>query len=900
MRQDILLYTKAGCSYCDKAKTLLESVDISYTEVVLDPAHKSYEKKVTSLTAKTKCRTFPQIFVDHEFLGGFEELKKMIYKPSFLTKQVIKRDGRKQNASLDKVVRRIDFLANYPTLLKGINAIDLAQLIIPKIHDGIHVQDIDELIMKDASERGAYEPDYLALAARLAVNNLHRKTLTSFKDKMELLYRNVDECGEPFRLLDKRFFEFICRNQKEIEQAIDYRRDYLFEYFGLKTLEKGYLQKAGNKTVERPQDMMMRISIFLHYKCKRTKTAAEKLRAIFECYDLMSQKYFTHASPTLFNAGLIRPGCMSCFLMDTDDNTEGIAHSLRSFMLISKACGGAGLSISKWRSAGSVIRGSNGRTQGVVPFMQLLQSAGLAFNQSSKREGRIAIYIDMHHPDIVSFLRTKLNTGNNKDYCKDLTIALWVPDLFMKRLEAGGIWSLFNPLYCPELLECYGEEYETLYCQLEQKGKYTAQIPARELWEEICRVEGDSGVPYILFKDQINRVSNQKNVGIIRTSNLCAEIVEVCEYKDNEPTKAEFACCTLASIALPEMVVIENGKTRFDYDKLEHVVKIVVRNLNNLLDETYYPVKETERSNRRHRPIGVGVQGLANVFCKFKCAYESKEAEILNAEIFEHLYYYALKASNELARENYETEKKTIEDKGETIVNKKKYTAADELPTTIGAYSTFEGSPLSQGILTFDHYGTPEIPFSISDEKWEALRADVVKYGTTNSLLIALMPTASTSNILGNNEGFEPFTKNIFVRVTLAGEYMVVNKCLIDELKESGLWTPEIIKKIHEGRGSVAAVTEIPHDIRERFKTVWEMSQKSIIDLAAGRQRFVCQSQSMNLHFTQLSLSKFTTAMFRGWKKGLKTGLYYMRTESAAKADMNVIVGESAPECCSA
>lgn len=906
MFNNTIIYTKPGCSYCEKSKVILDGINVEYKEIVLNPISKSYDKKVASLISRTGHKTFPQIFIDEDFIGGFDELKKRVHKPSFLTFKVVKRNTLEEDFSYGEIVERVDFFANYPTVLKGINTVNLVQTIIGTIYDGIKTHEIDEMLILAAANKGSDEPDYLTLAARLSTDNLHKRTLTSFKDKMELLYRNTDEKGKPFQLIDKKFFEFICKNQKEIEQMIDYKRDYLFDYFGLKTLEKGYLQKAKGKIVERPQDAIIRVSIFLHFRSKRTRK--EILALIAECYEMQSNKLFTHASPTIFNAGLTRAGCISCFLIDTDDSTEAIAHVTRSCMLISKACGGIAFSASKWRSKGSIIRGSNGKTLGIVPFMQMQEATARAFNQSSKREGKVAIYLDVHHPDIISFIRTKLNTGNNQEFCKDISIALWISDLFMKRVRDNQIWSLFNPLYHPELLECYGEEYETLYCDLESKGLYHSQMPARDIWKEICLAQGSSGMPYILFKDQINRVSNQRNIGIVRTSNLCTEIVEVCDYKDSEPTKAEFACCTLASIALPEFVEFDaENKPFFNYDKLEKVTKVVVRNLNNLIEETYYPVKETERSNKRHRPIGVGVQGLADVFCKYKYSFESKEAEILNAQIFEHLYYYALKASNALAREIYDGAKKSIEETGEVVVEKRKYDNVEYLPTNIGAYSTFVGSPLSEGILNFDNYPAPEIPLSISEEKWQELREEVIKYGARNSLLIALMPTASTSNILGNTEAFEPITNNVFVRATLSGEYVVVNKYLINELKELNLWNPSIITKIHAERGSIAKITEIPGHVRDRYKTVWEISQRAIIELAAGRGRYVCQSQSMNLHFSKLSLSKFTTAMFLAWEKGLKTGVYYMRTQGASKPDQSVVTATAppaetcvAPDCCSA
>lgn len=888
MLDNISIYTKPDCIFCVRAKSLLRDICTPFSEIVLDPRQKTYEKEVSLLSEKTGQKTFPQIFSGELFVGGFEELKKLVHKPSCQTFRVIKRNGILCDLSFDKIVKRINLMANYPSVLPEINAITLAQSIISLIHDEIHTQDIDDLLVTSAANKGFDEPDYLTLAGRLHVNNLHKKTEISFFEKMNLLFMNVDARGKPFPKIKKDFFEFIKEHKNEIEEVIDYKRDYLFDYFGLKTMEKGYLQTSSSgKIVERPQDAIMRESIFLYYKNRNNNSITEVFQMIFESYNLRSNKFFTHASPTIFNAGTLQPGCISCFLTDVDDSTAGIAHAAKSCMFISKACGGIGFSMSKLRSKDSDIKGSNGKTQGIVPFMKHMETLGRFFNQSSKREGKIALYLDVHHPDIIPFLRTKLISGNNQEYCKDISTALWVSDIFMKRVREDGIWSMFNPQFFPELLERYGQEYETLYEELEEKGEYTSQIPARDIWKEICLAQGSSGMPYILFKDQINRTSNQKNIGIVRSSNLCAEIVEVSDFKETATENAEFACCTLASVALPEFVCEkEDGSLFFNLEKFEHVLKVVVRNLNNVIEETYYPVPETERSNKRHRPLGIGVQGLADVFARFKYAYDSPEAEILNAKIFEYMYYFSLKASNEQSIEIY---KKEVS----------KSVLSWSVPTTIGAYSSFEGSPLSKGILNFDNYPNPEVAMSIPEEKWNELRKSVMKYGVRNSLLLALMPTASTSNILGNTECFEPFTNNVFIRFTLSGEFLVVNKFLVSDLKSLDLWRPSIISKIKQSRGSIANIQEIPKIIRDRYKTVWEISQRSIIDLAAGRQRFICQSQSMNLHFSKLSLSKFTTAMFLGWEKGLKTGVYYMRTQMSSRPDAGVVEVD-AKDCCSA
>lgn len=919
MFANTIIHSKKGCIYCEKAKVELDSLSIQYEEVNYDPEDPDYKSRAAALVARTGHKTFPQIFDGQVFLGGYSELKKLLSVESAGTYKfnVKKREGSLKPVDTSEIEERLKFLAIHPYVLESVDVFNLTRTIVNALYNGIETSKIDELSMSCAAELGSDEPEYLTLAARIAVNNHQKNTLGSFFDRMKVLMDNVDSEGLPTPILDEAFFSFVQKYARELESMIVYSRDYLLSYFGFKTLEKGCLLKTSNKVVvERPQDMFMRVSVFMHFKSLPEVGEKVVLDRIRECYDMLSKKLFTHASPTIFNSGTKMPGGISCFLLDVPDDTPSIFNVLKSCGLISKACGGIGFSLSKLRSKGSIIKGSNGVTLGLVPFMKLFETTGTAFNQSSKREGKFVLYLDMHHPDIISFIRTKFNTGNENEYCKDISIALWVSDLFMKRVKADDIWSTFNPQYHSDLLECYGEEYEKRYIKLENTGKFTKQYKAREIWEQIMIAQSASGMPYILFKDQVNRVSNQQNVGIVRTSNLCAEITEVSDYKEGGESTAEFACCTLASLALPEFVedAAPHPNDEFpalpfiNYQKLQKVVSVAVRNLNNLIDNTHYPTSETERSNRRHRPLGLGVQGLADVFCKFRCSYESERAEILNANLFEHIYYYALDASCSQAQEIYVRAVREVFEKGRysTGAHSKVYTNAKNIETTFGAYSTFAGSPLSKGILNFDYYGEPRVPLCIEKEKWDSLRSRIKTYGVRNALLLACMPTATTSNILGNTECFEPISNNIYVRITLSGEFLSVNKYLVHELKDLDLWNDDIIMKIKKNRGEVTSIVELPESIRYRYKTVWEISQRAIIELAAGRQRFVCQSQSMNLHFRKLTTSKFTTAMMLAWEKKLKTGCYYMRTQSAAKADQTAITGakEAAPagvsDCCGA
>lgn len=805
---------------------------------------------------------------------------------------VVKRNGNREEVVFDKIYKRIKYLVQEPYTLHSINIHSLAQNVIRGIYDNIHTEEIDGYSANMAASLSVQHRDYGILAGRIAVNNHHKNTLTSFKDKMDMLYLRKDVHGVVCPLLDDKFYKFVKKNQKEIERRIDYSRDYLLDFFSFRTLEKSYLMKLDAKVVERPQDMFMRVSIFLHLNQKSWKSK-EALTHIMESYDLMSQKYFTHATPTLFNAGSIRPALSSCFLLGTDDSLEGILKTAQDCATISKWSGGIGFHFSNWRSKGSLIRGTNGTSNGTIPFLRIFNDVARAFNQGGKRNGSFATYIEPHHPDILSFLALKRNHGDENLRCRDLFLALWVSDLFMKRVESNGTWSVFDPDRCPGLSDVWGDEYEELYTKYETEKMYTAQYPAREIWKQVFVSQKESGVPYILYKDAVNRSNSQSNLGTIKSSNLCAEIIL---YSSAE----EYAVCNLASVCLPMFVEDTYTQEELDapdrrelnhefpvnpvmnYRRLEEVVMVIVRNLNQVIDRNWYPLVETERSNMRHRPIGLGVQGLADVFYKFKTTYDTDIAKDLNRRIFETLHYASLTASTKLAREIYQSKLAEFETKDTIKIDKQEYTR-ETLPTTIGAYRSFEGSPLSRGQFHFELRGK-SVEDTVQPYDWETLRQHIKTFGTRNSLVNALMPTASTSQIMGNIESIDPLTSNIFRRQTLAGEFIVVNKYLIHDLEEIGMWTPEMESYLKLSNGSVQHIDGIPDEIKMRYRTVWEISQKAIIDLASDRQDFVDQTQSMNLFMEDITFSKFNSMHFYGWKRNLKTGCYYLRSRAAIDA----------------
>ncbi len=747
--------------------------------------------------------------------------------------QVLKRDGRKEEVSFDKVLERVRRAADG----LSVNPTAIAQKVLGQIYDGVKTTELDELTCQLAASLATVHPDYGTLAARITVSNHQKNTHPSFSHVMKQLANQVaPKTGEHVSYINNEILEVIEQHGAEIDARIVNDRDYLFDYFGFKTLEKSYLLKDTSGTIlERPQHLWMRVAIALWGKQDLTKA--------FETYDWMSQKYFTHATPTLFNAGAHRQQLSSCYLISMDsDSLEGIFKTLTDCAKISKWAGGIGLHIHNIRAKGALIRGTNGRGDGVVPMLRVFNDTARYINQGGRRNGSFAIYLEPWHADIEEFLKLKLNNGSEEERARDLFYALWISDLFMKRVEADAEWTLFCPSEAPGLADCHGAEFDALYMRYEQEGRGRRTVRAQELWFRILDTQMETGTPYILYKDPSNAKSNQQNLGTIKSSNLCTEVIQ---YSDKDET----AVCNLASIGLPAFV--ENGT--FNFKKLREVTAVVTRNLNRVIDMNYYPTPETRRSNMRHRPIGLGVQGLADVFALLKLSWDSEEAAELNQRIFEHMYYASVETSVQMAYED-------------------------------GAYETFQGSPASQRRLQPDLWGTTPLTDTSGELDWSSLRDSVQEYGLRNSLLIAPMPTASTSQILGYNECFEPFTSNLYTRRTLAGEYIVVNKYLLKELIDLGLWNEDLKQMMIARNGSVQGIDGIPQDIQNRYRTAWELKQRTLIDLAAARGAFICQSQSLNLFVADPSYAKLTSMHFYAWKKGLKTGCYYLRTKAAVMA----------------
>ncbi|MBX0291712.1 ribonucleoside-diphosphate reductase subunit alpha [Hymenobacter sp. HSC-4F20] len=750
---------------------------------------------------------------------------------------VIKRDGRRESVKFDKVTARIEKLC-YGLNMMYVSPIEVAKKVIDGIYDGVTTVELDNLAAETAASLTTKHPDYAILAARIAVSNLHKVTSKSFSSTMKRLHTYEDpKTGENASLIAQDVWEIVHANAATLDSAIIYDRDYNYDYFGFKTLERSYLLRLDGRVVERPQHMLMRVAVGIH---------KEDIASAIETYNLMSERWFTHATPTLFNAGTPKPQLSSCFLLTMkDDSIEGIYDTLKNCALISQSAGGIGLAVHNVRATGSYIKGTNGTSNGLVPMLKVFNDTARYVDQGGgKRKGAFAMYLEPWHADIFDFLDLKKNHGKEEMRARDLFYALWTPDLFMKRVEANGDWTLMCPNECPGLDECYGEEFERLYQKYEREGRGRKTIKAQDLWFAILESQTETGTPYMLFKDAANQKSNQKNLGTIKSSNLCTEIME---YTD----KDEVAVCNLASLALPRYVrPDEAGNLIFDHKKLYEVTYHATVNLNKVIDINYYPVPEAEKSNRRHRPIGLGVQGLADTFIALRMPFESDEATGLNKDIFETIYFAAMTASKDLAKRD-------------------------------GAYETFPGSPLSQGQFQFDLWGvTPES----GRWDWETLRQEVVEHGVRNSLLVAPMPTASTAQILGNNESFEPYTSNIYVRRVLSGEFMVVNKHLLKDLVKLGLWNEQMKNAIIAANGSVQDIPNIPQHIKDLYKTVWEISQRRIIDMSADRGAYICQSQSLNLHVMNVNFGKLTSMHFHSWKKGLKTGMYYLRTKAAADA----------------
>jgi ribonucleoside-diphosphate reductase alpha chain len=745
--------------------------------------------------------------------------------------QVIKRDGKKESVKFDKITARIEKLC-YSLDRRFVSAVDVAKKVIEGLYDGVTTTELDNLAAETAASLTVKHPDYALLASRIAVSNLHKNTTKSFSATMENLYNCIDsKTGKHLPLLADDVWQIVQDNAELLDSTIIYDRDYGFDYFGFKTLEKSYLLKLDGKIAERPQHMFMRVAIGIH------KTDID---SAIKTYNLMSERWFTHATPTLFNAGTPKPQMSSCFLLTMkEDSIDGIYDTLKQTAKISQSAGGIGLAIHGIRATGSYIGGTNGTSNGIIPMLRVYNDTARYVDQGGgKRKGAFAVYLEPWHADVYEFLDLRKNHGKEEMRARDLFYALWIPDLFMKRVEDDGEWSLFCPNEAPGLHECWGEEFEKLYAQYESEGRARRKVKAQELWFSILDAQIETGTPYLLYKDSANRKSNQQNLGTIKSSNLCTEIIE---YTSPD----EVAVCNLASLALPRYVI--NGK--FDHDKLYEVTYQVTKNLNKIIDNNYYPVKEAENSNMRHRPIGLGVQGLADVFILLRMPFESDEARALNKEIFETIYFASMTASKDLAK---------IE----------------------GPYETYEGSPVSKGIFQFDMWDVePTLRWD-----WYTLKAEVLKHGVRNSLLVAPMPTASTSQILGNNECFEPYTSNIYVRRVLSGEFVVVNKHLLKDLVELNLWNDEMKNAIMSNNGSIQKINGIPEEIKEVYKTVWEIKQRAIIDMAADRGAFICQSQSLNLFVDAPTTGKLTSMHFYGWKKGLKTGMYYLRTKAASQA----------------
>ncbi|KKA18020.1 Ribonucleoside-diphosphate reductase [Rasamsonia emersonii CBS 393.64] len=731
---------------------------------------------------------------------------------------VYKRDGRKERVQFDKITARVSRLC-YGLDPEHVDAAAITQKVISGVYQGVTTVELDNLAAETAAYMTVKHPDYAILAARIAVSNLHKQTKKQFSAVIQDLYHYVNpKNNQHSPMISKETYEIVMKHADELNSAIVYDRDFNYNYFGFKTLERSYLLRINGKVAERPQHMIMRVAVGIH---------GDDIEKVLETYNLMSQKYFTHASPTLFNAGTPQPQLASCFLVDMkEDSIEGIYDTLKTCAMISKTAGGIGLNVHRIRATGSYIAGTNGTSNGLVPMLRVFNNTARYVDQGgNKRPGAFAIYLEPWHADIFEFLDLRKNHGKEEVRARDLFYALWTPDLFMRRVESNGDWTLFCPNEAPGLADVYGEEFDALYERYEREGRGRRTVKAQKLWYAILEAQTETGNPFMLYKDACNKKSNQKNLGTIRSSNLCTEIIE---YSAPD----EVAVCNLASLALPTFVDAARGE--YDFGKLHEVTQVLVRNLNKIIDINYYPVPEARKSNLRHRPIAVGVNGLADAFLALRLPFDSPEAKQLNIQIFETIYH--------------------------------------------GPYETYEGSPVSQGILQYDMWG--RTPTDLWD--WSSLKAEIAKYGVRNSLLVAPMPTASTSQILGFNECFEPYTSNIYSRRVLAGEFQVVNPWLLKDLVDLGLWSDNMKNRIIAEGGSIQNIPNIPADIKALYKTVWEISQRTILEMAADRGAFIDQSQSLNIHMKEPTMGKITSMHFAGWKMGLKTGMYYLRTMAAS------------------
>ena len=783
--------------------------------------------------------------------------------------RVLKRNEEYEDVSFDKVLMRLKKLSSD----LNINVSEIAQKVCTRIYDGVKTCELDELAAYLCSSMSIDNPDYSTLASRIIISNHHKNTSPSFSETVQILYDNKDIHSEHSPLVSEELYDIVCKNKEKLNNYIDYQRDFLFDYFGFKTLERAYLIKINKKIIERPQHLWMRVSLGIH---------GNDIKEVLQTYDLMSKKYFTHATPTLFNSGTKRPQLSSCFLCSVnDDSVSGIYESLKEMALISKYAGGIGIHIHQIRSKGSHIRGTNGTSNGIIPMLRVFNNTARYIDQAGKRLGSIAVYLETWHSDIEAFLELKKNHGSEEERCRDLFLALWVSDLFMERVKQNAKWSLMCPDQCRGLSEVYGDDFKALYEKYESEGKYNKQINAQELWFKILEAQIEQGVPYILYKDAANKKSNQKNLGTIKSSNLCAEVLI-------HSSPEETGVCNLASICLPSYV--EDGK--FNFEKLHDVVKVAAKNLNKVIDVNFYPVEKARVGNLRHRPIGIGVQGLADVFMMLKYPFESKDAAELNKQIFETIYHAAVESSMELSKKRSKIIGDILSNNSDEDINKYVNEFEQDVIKTkyVGAYSSFEGSPISQGLFQFDLWG--EQPSDRYD--WDKLRNDIKEYGVRNSLLISPMPTASTSQIMGFNESFEPFTNNIFQRKTLSGEFIVINKYLIRDLINKGLWDKELKDTIILHEGSIQNIPEINQEMKELYKTSWEIKQRVVIDMSADRGRYICQTQSLNIFMEEPDFQKLSSMHFYGHSKGLKTGSYYLRTRPKAKTQQFTIDPEFA------
>lgn len=743
---------------------------------------------------------------------------------------VVKRDGRKEAVKFDKITARI------VKMCYGLDALVSPEMIAMKVieglYDGVKTTDLDNLAAEVSASKTLDHPDYALLASRIAVSNMHKNTKKVFSEVVEDLYNYIDpKTNQKASMIADDVYEVVQNNKAFLDSNVIYDRDFRYDYFGFKTLERSYLLKIDGKIAERPQHMLMRVSLGIH---------KGDIEQVIKTYNLLSEGWFTHATPTLFNSGTPKPQMSSCFLLTMkEDSIDGIYETLKSCAKISQSAGGIGLSIHDIRATGSYIKGTNGTSNGIVPMLRVFNDTARYVDQGGgKRKGSFAIYVEPWHADVMDFLDLKKNHGKEEQRARDLFYALWIPDLFMKRVKENGEWTLMCPNECPGMSDVYGEEFEALYHKYESEGKGRKTIKAQDLWFKILESQIETGTPYMLYKDAANQKSNQKNLGTIKSSNLCTEIMEY-------TAPDEIAVCNLASLALPKYV--EDGV--FNHDKLFEVTYQATINLNRIIDNNFYPVEEARNSNMRHRPIGLGVQGLADAYILMRFPFDSPEAKQLNKEIFETIYYAAMTASKDLAK---------VE----------------------GPYETWKGSPISQGIFQFDMWNVKPT----GRWEWDVLRQEVMEHGVRNSLLLAPMPTASTAQILGNNECFEPYTSNVYTRRVLAGEYIIVNKHLLKDLVKEGLWNMDMRQKLMVSNGSIQNINEIPQELKDLYKTAWEISQKVIIEQAADRGAYICQSQSLNIFMENANFGKLTSMHFYGWEMGLKTGMYYLRTKAATDA----------------